>query len=169
MGFPVPSHMWWLGEAAIRERLDSTASYQLELQLKSAIFHRISLVGLRIGNQLCQLIGLREKLQEHPIFHRKIHGFRLRCSLSRQPISLCPVEIANFSQSPSQEHRQDLALVTFRGWRASHPHAWRFWRTTSASPCPGWATWANHGEPKSLWKVNKPLTSSIDYVGIAMP
>ena len=33
-----------------------------------------------------QLIDLREKLQEHPIFHGKIYGFRWRFSLSRQPI-----------------------------------------------------------------------------------
>ena len=33
-----------------------------------------------------QLIALREKLQEHPIFHWKIYGFRLRVSLFSQPI-----------------------------------------------------------------------------------
>ena len=34
-----------------------------------------------------QLIGLREKLQEKTIFHGNIYGFRLRFSLSRQPIN----------------------------------------------------------------------------------
>ena len=35
---------------------------------------------------LIHLIGLREKNQENPLFHWKIHGFRFRFSLSRQPI-----------------------------------------------------------------------------------
>ena len=33
-----------------------------------------------------QFIGLREKIQENPIFHGKIYGFRLRFSLFYQPI-----------------------------------------------------------------------------------
>ena len=34
-----------------------------------------------VMNHLVQLIGLREKLQENPIFNSKIYGFRLRFSL----------------------------------------------------------------------------------------
>ena len=37
-----------------------------------------------------QVIGLRENKQENPIFHGKIYGFRLRCSLFSQPIETSP-------------------------------------------------------------------------------
>ena len=45
-----------------------------------------SLWLLNVFLLIIQLIGLREQVQEHPIIHGKIYGFRLRLSLSRQPI-----------------------------------------------------------------------------------
>ena len=43
---------------------------------QKAVVQLVSWIG-----SLSQLIGLREILQENPIFQRKIYGFRLRFSL----------------------------------------------------------------------------------------
>ena len=53
------------------------------LKFKS-LNHKIHVVS---GEIIIQLIGLRGKLQENPIFHGNINGFRLRFSLSRQAMS----------------------------------------------------------------------------------
>ena len=42
--------------------------------------------AIQLPGHTINLIGLREKLQEHPILHGKIYGFRFRFSLSCQPI-----------------------------------------------------------------------------------
>ena len=53
-----------------------------------------------------QLIGLREKLQENPIFHGKIYGFRLRCSHeSRQPIEV--METTRFHHRSQQFFKRE--------------------------------------------------------------
>ena len=49
-----------------------------------------------------QLISWRDKIQENPIFHGNIYGFRLRFSLSRQPIEFLNLESWDHALHPNE-------------------------------------------------------------------
>ena len=56
---------------------------------------------------MSQLIGLREKLQENPIFHGNIYGFRVRFSLSRPIEWAISLVISLGMDHPTQWHYDD--------------------------------------------------------------